>query len=171
MGKLLTGLWLLVLGMGQVPAAKVPSAPLIVVFGDSLSAAWGMEKHQGWVELLKVRLRENGYNHEVINASVSGETTTGGLSRLPHILDEHQPCLVILELGGNDGLQGLPLELMEGNLKRMLDMIHAGDAQALLVGMRIPPNLGPVYGNAFAAIYPRLAQQQGVALVTFYSKA
>lgn len=157
--------------VGPAAAADVPetihkTGP-ILVFGDSLSAGWGLDREEGWVALLRGRLEEQGIAREVVNASVSGETSAGGRARLPRALRRHQPALVILELGANDGLQGLPPENLKGNLNAMLDEIEAAGALPLLIGMRIPPNLGPIYTEAFAAIYPKIAEAREIPLVPF----
>jgi acyl-CoA thioesterase-1 len=139
----------------------------ILVLGDSLSAAYGLEAKQGWVALLEQRLRTEGYGYEVVNASVSGETSDGGLSRLPRALQLHHPDLLILELGANDGLRGLPLPGMRANLTKMIELAKGAGAQVLLVGIKIPPNYGAKYAGEFADIYPQLAQANHLALVPF----
>jgi acyl-CoA thioesterase I len=145
----------------------VASARTILVFGDSLSAALGIRPEQGWVALLAQRLQTQGYGYQVVNASVSGETSAGGLERLPRALQLHEPVIVILELGANDGLRGLPVSVMRANLTRMVQQAQAAHARVLLVGMRIPPNYGPRYTEEFAAVYPELAQQYHLPLVPF----
>lgn len=139
----------------------------ILVFGDSLSAAHGLLPQQGWVALLARRLRRQGYRYRIVNASVSGETTAGGLARLPHELEVCRPAIVILELGANDGLRGLPLTLAEKHLAAMVRMARAAHARVLLVGILIPPNYGPRYTKQFAAMYPRLARAYHLPLVPF----
>ena len=139
----------------------------ILVFGDSLSAAHGLRPDQGWVALLARRLRSEGYRYRITNASVSGETTAGGLVRLPHALKAHRPGILILELGANDGLRGLPLTLAEKNLAAMVRMAQAAGVRVLLVGMLIPPNYGPRYAQAFADMYPALARRYQLRLVPF----
>src|ERR1700739_221897 len=122
---------------GATPA----ETPVILVFGDSISAGYGLARvEQGWVALLQTRLKEQEYGYEVVNASVSGETTAGGLARLPRALSLHRPAVVILELGGNDGLRALPVDPMHANLSRMIDLAKGAGAKVLLLGMRIPPN-------------------------------
>jgi len=138
-----------------------------MVFGDSLSAAYGLRPEQGWVALLAQRLRAQGYGYQVVNASVSGETSSGGVARLPRALQLHRPTLLVLELGANDALRGLPVTETRRNLARLIELARAGDAQVLLVGIRIPPNFGPRYAEEFAAIYPQLAQQYHLPLVPF----
>ncbi len=139
----------------------------ILVFGDSLSAAYGIRPEQGWVALLGQRLQAQGYGYQLVNASVSGETTQGGLERLPRALELHHPQLVVLELGANDALRGLPLAVTRSNLGRMIELAQGAGARVLLVGIRIPPNYGPRYTEEFAAIYPAVAQQYHLPLVPF----
>ena len=145
----------------------VASASTILVFGDSLSAAYGIRPEQGWVTLLTQRLQAQGYGYQVVNASVSGETSSGGLERLPRALELHAPVIVILELGANDGLRGLPVSAMRDNLAHMVQLAQATGARVLLVGIRIPPNYGPRYTEEFARVYPELAHQYQLALVPF----
>jgi acyl-CoA thioesterase I len=145
----------------------VASGRTILVFGDSLSAAYGIRPEQGWVTLLAQRLQTQGYGYQVVNASVSGETSSGGLERLPRALKLHAPAIVILELGANDGLRGLPVSAMRDNLARMVQLSQGAQARVLLVGIRIPPNYGPRYTDEFARVYPELAQQFHLPLVPF----
>lgn len=148
-------------------AASSSGARTLLVFGDSLSAAYGLQVDQGWVALLQKRLDAQGYGYRVVNASVSGETTSGGRGRLARALDQHKPALVILELGANDGLRGLPVKDAEANLAEMIAAIHATKARVLLVGIMIPPNYGQQYTASLADMYPRLAAANKVALVPF----
>jgi acyl-CoA thioesterase-1 len=148
----------------------VASDRTILVFGDSLSAAHGLRPEQGWVALLRARLEAQGYGYRVINASVSGETTTGGLARLPRELRLARPGILILELGANDALQGLPLGLARQRLAAMIRLGEAAGARVLLLGLLIPPNYGPRYTRQFADMYPSLARQFHVALVPFLLK-
>ncbi|MFK7864602.1 MAG: arylesterase [Pseudohongiellaceae bacterium] len=141
--------------------------PVVLVFGDSLSAAYGIEENQGWVHLLKNKLAESAIEYHVVNGSVSGETSTGGLARLPAMLDRYKPSIVVLELGGNDGLRGLPLKNLEQNLEQMITLIADSGAQTLLTGIQIPPNYGPRYTLPFAEIYSNLANQYQLPLVPF----
>ena len=143
------------------------SARTILVFGDSLSAAYGIRPEQGWVTLLAQRLQTQGYEYQAVNASVSGETSSGGLERLPRALALHAPAIVILELGANDGLRGLPVSAMRDNLARMVQLSQTSGVRVLLVGIRIPPNYGPRYTDEFARVYPELAQQYHLPLVPF----
>lgn len=149
-------------------AANAAPAPVIVVLGDSLSAAHGIARAQGWVALLEQELDKQGYPHTLINASISGDTTSGGLRRLPKLLSEHQPTIVIIELGGNDGLRALSVKAMQGNLIAMVKQSQAAGAKVLLLGMRIPSNYGPDYTQAFHAVFPAVAKQTGAALVDFF---
>jgi len=139
----------------------------ILVYGDSLSAGYGIPQQLGWVRLLQQRLEEQHLHYKVINASVSGETTSGGLSRLSATLNEHQPNIVILELGANDGLQGLPLPLMKANLSEMIVKSKKTGAKVLLIGMKIPPNYGPKYSQSFTQKYQLLSQEHKILLVPF----
>lgn len=148
--------------------AETSSAtPTILVFGDSLSAAYGIDENEGWVSLLEARLAEHGIEGDVINGSVSGETTTGGRSRLPSLLRNYQPSHVLLELGGNDGLRGLPLSLMRENLTAMIEMSQEAGARVVIAGMQIPPNYGPRYTQPFFDQYAELAEQYGLYLIPF----
>ena len=143
------------------------AAPVILVHGDSLSAAYGIPREQGWVSLLERRLGDNGHGYRVVNSSVSGETTAGGLSRLPALLDAHRPALLVLALGANDGLRGLPPAQMRANLVAMVKQAKRAGAQVLLVGMHLPPNYGPAYATKFHAVFRDVAQDQKVSLVPF----
>ena len=138
--------------------------PTLVVIGDSLSAAYGIRDEESWVTLLRQRL---GTSYEVVNASVSGDTTGGGLARIGKTLETHQPEIVIIELGGNDGLRGLPIETIRDNLTAMAEAVIAADAQPVLAGMLMPPNLGPRYTRAFQRVFSEVAEATGAALVPF----
>lgn len=140
---------------------------MILVFGDSLSAAYGMPVERGWVRLLEQRLKERGYPQQVVNASISGETTHGGLARLPAVLRQHQPQLLILELGANDGLLGQPPMSMAQNLGQMIELAQQSGAQVLLAEMRIPPNYGPLYTQKFRAVFAELAEKYRIPLIPF----
>ncbi len=141
--------------------------PVILVLGDSLSAGFGIDLSQGWVNLLAQRLRENGFPHRVVNASISGDTSRGGLARLPSALELHQPDIVIVELGANDGLRGFSLNEIRDNLAAMIDASRQAGARVLLAEMRIPPNYGPRYGKKFQALYRDLAEPPDVTLIPF----
>lgn len=151
----------------QPRSAAGAGARTILVLGDSMSAGYGIKVEEGWVALLQQRLRQQGYGYRVVNASVSGETTTGGLTRLPRALEIHKPAIVILELGGNDGLRGLAPATVRANLERMIDVSHRARARVVLVGMKIPPNYGPRYTQAFERIFSDLARQYRLPLVPF----
>ena len=148
-------------------ASAYAQAPVILVFGDSISAAYGLRQEQGWAELLKTRLQSQGYGYQVVNASVSGETTAGGLARLPRALELHHPKIVILELGGNDGLRALPIAQMRANLTQMVTLAAAIGAKVLLLGMRMPPNYGPEYTKQFALVFSDLASEKKIPSVPF----
>jgi acyl-CoA thioesterase-1 len=145
--------------------------PVILVFGDSISAGYGLERvDQGWVALLQTRLKDQEYGYQVVNASVSGETTAGGLARLPRALSLHHPGIVILELGGNDGLRALPTAQMGANFARMVDLSAAAGAKVLLLGIRMPPNYGLEYTEQFRLCYSNLARDKKLPLVPFLLK-
>jgi len=157
---------LVVLWLAAVSAHA--ATPVILVFGDSISAGYGLPRvEQGWAALLQAKLQEEGYGYQVVNASVSGETTAGGLARLPRALNVHHPAIVILELGGNDGLRALPVAQMRDNLSRMAGLAATAGAKVLLLGMRIPPNYGPEYTAEFARVYADLARDQKLPVVPF----
>lgn len=147
--------------------ATEPAPPVVLVMGDSLSAAYGIDVEDGWVNLLQARLDTQNCSVRVINASVSGETSTGGLARLPALLDRYAPALVILELGGNDGLRGQPLSTLHDNLNGMIELSRDAGAQTLLAGMQIPPSYGRRYADQFAQIYSTLAEQHALPLIPF----
>lgn len=142
-------------------------APAIVVLGDSLSSGYGLNGAASWVTLLERRLSDEGYEYDVVNASIAGDTSAGGLSRLPRLLEVHAPQLVVIELGGNDGLRGQPVVSLRQNLERMIELAQASGARVLLTGIQIPPNYGPIYTQQFADIYPALAEDFDVPLVEF----
>ena len=147
--------------------AQAATSRTIVVLGDSLSAGYGIKVQEGWVNLLAQRLTSRGYGYKVINASVTGETTQGGVSRLPRVLELHKPEVVIIELGGNDGLRGLPLAASRDNLQRAIALARAANAKILLVGMMIPPNYGPRYATEFRELFSALAKSNSIPLVPF----
>lgn len=148
-------------------AAPSWGAPVLLVYGDSLSAAYGIPREAGWVALLERRLAERAPAWRVVNASVSGETSAGGRARLPAVLDRHRPAIVVLALGANDGLRGLAPGQTSANLADMIETARRHGARVLLVGMRLPPNYGSAYTREFQAVYPELARQGGTALVPF----
>lgn len=141
--------------------------PKILIFGDSLSAAYGLPQQEGWANLLQKKLNEQQYQYDVVNASVSGETTSGGLSRLNTTLVETQAAIVIIELGANDGLRGLPINAMNANLSAMIKQSKKSKAKVLLLGMRIPPNYGPKYAQSFSLTYSQLSKDHKISLVPF----
>ncbi|KQO37976.1 arylesterase [Pseudomonas sp. MDMC216] len=143
-------------------------AGTLLVVGDSISAAFGLDSRQGWVALLEKRLNEEGFEHSVVNASISGDTSAGGAARLSALLAEHKPELVIIELGGNDGLRGQPPAQLQQNLASMIDKSQSAGADVLLLGMRLPPNYGARYTTSFAQVFADLAEQKKVPLVPFF---
>ena len=157
-------LLLAALGVASATAAPVRT---LVVLGDSLSAGYGIRVEEGWVALLARRLADQGYGYRVVNASVSGETTAGGLARLPHVLSLHHPAVVVIELGANDGLRGLPVAELRRNLAALAAGARTAGARVLLVGIRMPANYGPRYSEDFYASYPDVAAAEHVALVPF----
>lgn len=142
-------------------------AGTLLVLGDSLSAGYGLAPGQGWVDLLAQRLQERKIPCEVVNASISGDTSAGGLARVNTALAQHRPEILLLELGANDGLRGLSLPAMKSNLNSIIDKAKAADARVLLIGMQMPPNYGPRYTERFQGIYGELAQEQQLPLVPF----
>ncbi|MEH6575613.1 MAG: arylesterase [Amphritea sp.] len=160
MGRLI-GIWLIFL-------SSLAWGESLLVMGDSLSAAYGMPQQQGWVSLLQQRLNSEGYSYQVVNASISGETTHGGLSRLERQLEMHQPDLVIIALGANDGLRGTPLSLIEANLTRLVTQVKNSGSRVLLLEMRLPPNYGPQYAEGFTQLFSRVSQEQQVELLPFF---
>lgn len=151
----------------MLPATVQSAEETIVVLGDSLSSAHGFAADQSWVALLAERLEREAYGYEVVNASISGDTTSGGLARLPRLLDVHDPAVVIIELGGNDGLRGQPVASMKDNLGQMIELVQEAGAEPVLAGIRIPPNYGVSYTEMFTSMYSELAQEYEIALVPF----
>ena len=162
---------LLLLWVGLLLAGAAQAAPTILVLGDSLSAGYGLSAEQGWVSLLRQRLANQGYAHQVVNASISGDTTAGGLARLPAALRTHQPALVLIELGANDGLRGLPVAQMQANLSKLSSMVRASGAEPVLFEMLIPSNYGPAYTQAFTRAFGATARTERAALVPFFLSA
>jgi acyl-CoA thioesterase-1 len=158
---------LLIVCLGFSPGVLASDPPAILVFGDSLSAGYGIDHSRSWVSLLAQRLEWENFPHRVVNASISGETTAGGLSRLPAALDSYRPAIVILELGANDGLRGLPLLHLRANLDKLIDLSKKSGARVLLIGMKLPPNYGDRYAQGFEDIYTQLAKKQRTARVPF----
>lgn len=161
--------WLLNAALGSLLLlSQGAAAGTVLIVGDSISAAFGLDTRQGWVNLLQKRIQEQGFDDKVVNASISGDTSAGGLARLPALLAEHKPELVVLELGGNDGLRGqLPAQLQQ-NLTSMVDQSQKAGAKVLLLGMRIPPNYGPRYTKAFEAAFVDLAKEKQLPFVPFF---
>jgi acyl-CoA thioesterase I len=171
--------WLLhcsALALASAAAAAAPApgpgakSLKLLVLGDSLSAEYGLARGAGWVALLEQRLAREKLAVSVVNASISGETTSGGRSRLPALLAEHKPQVVILELGGNDALRGLPLSMTQDNLQAMTRAAKAANARVLIAGMQVPPNYGRKYGDDFAALFASVARAEGVSLLPFFLK-
>lgn len=154
---------------GALPAAAQGAGPArtILVVGDSLSAEYGLQRGSGWVELLARRLQATGQDYQIHNSSISGDTTSGGIARLPGALERYKPEIVILELGSNDALRGLSLDMTKNNLLRMVDMAQQAGARTLLVGMQIPPNYGRKYAERFHALFAEVAAEQRSGLVPF----
>jgi acyl-CoA thioesterase I len=157
---------LLVLAIQGLPASWGAERTIVVV-GDSLSSGYGLDGEPSWVAMLEERLRSEGYGYEVVNASIAGDTSAGGLARLPRLLERFAPSWVIIELGGNDGLRGQPVANMRDNLARMIELARADDARVLLLGMRMPPNYGEAYSDALHGAYADLGQEYHVPLVGF----
>jgi acyl-CoA thioesterase-1 len=156
--------WLIALATS---AALASQSNVILVYGDSLSAGYGIRVEQGWVNLLQQKILQEGYGFRVVNASVSGETTAGGLSRLPHVLSVQQPRIALLELGANDGLRGLPLTQTQANLDQIITQLQAQRVAVLLLGVRLPPNYGERYTREFSAMYEQLAAAHKIPLLPF----
>ena len=167
--RFLVGLLLFLVCCGTTLAEEnsVAARPSIIIVGDSLSAAYGMQLDESWPSLLQRRLEEDGYAHRVFNSSITGDTTQGGRSRRPRLLEKHQPELVLIELGGNDGLRGLPLEVTRGNLAFMIEAAQQSGARVVLTEIMIPPNYGASYTERFTANYQELAQEYKAILVPF----
>jgi acyl-CoA thioesterase-1 len=161
--------FLLVLVLATAPTAPcaADAAPVVLVVGDSISAAYGLSPGQGWVDLLAARLKADGYRHQSVNASISGDTTAGGRARLPALLVRHKPAIVILELGGNDGLRGGSLPSTRENLDAMVVAAQKAGARVLILGMKLPPNYGPAYTRDFDALFASVAAVRKAAFVPF----
>jgi acyl-CoA thioesterase-1 len=160
-------LWLISLSLVALPVCAAVENPKILIYGDSLSASYGLPQAQGWGALLQKKLTAEHYPYTVVNASISGETTSGGSTRFATALTKFKPSIIILELGANDGLRGLPIQSMSQNLNNMIVLGKKSKAKILLVGMKIPPNYGPKYTALFSQTYLKLSQQHEVALVPF----
>jgi acyl-CoA thioesterase-1 len=159
--------WAKAAGATEAVAATAPAKPTIVVLGDSLSAEYGLPRDTGWVNLLRQRLANERFDYNVANSSISGDTTSGGLARLPALLARLKPSVVVVELGANDALRGVPLATTESNLRTIVDKSQAIHAKVLLIGMYVPPNYGPDYSQKFHAVYEVVAKQKNASLVPF----
>ena len=142
--------------------------PVLLILGDSLSAGYGMDRDQSWVHLLEIRLQQHGHAYQILNSSISGDTTQGGLARLPRLLDRYQPEIVLIELGGNDGLRGINPDVTRENMKRMILYSQEAGALVVLTGIRLPPNYGASYLEQFESIYTDLANEYTTLLVPFF---
>jgi acyl-CoA thioesterase-1 len=158
---------LVALAFVLVATSAYSASKTVLVLGDSLSAEYGLARGTGWVTLMENRLKAEKIDASIINASISGETTSGGRARLPALLEQHRPSVVIIELGGNDGLRGLPITATEANLNAMINAAQKTNAKVLLVGMQIPPNYGRAYTEQFASMYSRVAKDKKILLVPF----
>ena len=169
-GNWLLGFSVIVAVLVALPASArsiIPDSQTIVVFGDSLSAGYGIQPNEGWVSLLQARLSQQKLPYQVVNVSISGETTSGGLARFSEMLATHKPSIIILELGANDGLRGLPIAAMQTNLNKMIAQAKTVKAKVLLIGMKIPPNYGQKYSRDFTASYAIMTKQHKIKLVPF----
>jgi acyl-CoA thioesterase-1 len=155
------------LSLAGAGAVRAATAPVVLVVGDSLSAEYGLKRGSGWVALLQQRLAQQKIAADVVNASISGDTTSGGRARLPALLAQHKPDLVVIELGANDALRGLPVAGTEDNLAQMAQAAQKAGARVLLVGMQVPPNYGSDYASKFAGVFAKVAKQYGTGLVPF----
>ncbi len=151
-------------------AGALDQAPeTLLIVGDSLSSEYGIRRGTGWVQLLRDKLSQsNKVPVTIINASISGDTTSSGLTRLPTLLTQHEPSIVLIELGGNDALRGLALDMTRANLDKMIDLSHAAGAEVIVAGMQIPPNYGPAYTKQFKDLFPDVAQENNAALIPFF---
>ncbi|MBI6924490.1 arylesterase [Pseudomonas putida] len=161
-------MWLMSAGLALYCLAQSATAGTVLIVGDSISAGFGLDTRYGWASLLQTRLRQEGFDDKVVNASISGDTSAGGQARLPALLAAHKPQVVVLELGGNDGLRGQPPTQLRQNLAAMVDQSRQAGAKVLLLGMQLPPNYGVRYTTAFAKVYEELAKDKQVALVPFF---
>ena len=157
---------MLALAIVCLPAAHGAEQTIVVV-GDSLSSGYGIAAEQSWVAMLEDRLQAEGYGYRIVNASIAGDTSAGGLARLPRLLAAHDPELVVIELGGNDGLRGQPVATLRDNLAKMIELSYESGADVVLAGIQIPPNYGTTYTQGLAAVYPELAERFDAALIEF----
>jgi acyl-CoA thioesterase I len=165
--RIILSLLLFIVGFNP-PAVSASEPPVLLILGDSLSAGYGMELEQSWVSLLETRLEERGYSYHVLNSSISGDTTQGGLTRLPRLLDRYRPQIVVIELGANDGLRGIDPGITRENLASMIRQSQAIGARVLLTGIRLPPNYGSAYLQQFESMYSDLASEFDTLLVPFF---
>ena len=161
-------MWFLSAGLALMCMAQNAAAGTVLIVGDSISAGFGLDTRKGWVALLEQRLKKEGFDDKVVNASISGDTSAGGLARLPAALAAHKPQVVVIELGGNDGLRGQPPAQLQQNLASMIQQSQDSGAKVLLLGMQIPPNYGKRYVEAFNKVFGDVAQQKKVPLVPFF---
>ena len=160
---------LLLLLVGLIPyTAPASEPPVLLILGDSLSAGFGMDRDQSWVHLLELRLKQNDYSYRILNSSISGDTTQGGLARLPRLMERYHPQIVIIELGGNDGLRGVNPIVSRENMTEMIRLSQQGGAQVLLAGIKLPPNYGVTYLEQFESMYADLAREYNTLLVPFF---
>ena len=160
--------WFLSAGLALMCMAQNAAAGTVLIVGDSISAGFGLDSRKGWVALLEQRLKQEGFDDKVVNASISGDTSAGGLARLPAALATHKPDVVVIELGGNDGLRGQPPAQLQQNLASMIQQSRDSGAKVLLLGMQIPPNYGKRYVEAFAKVFGDVAQKEKVPFVPFF---
>ena len=160
--------WFLSAGLALMCMAQNAAAGTVLIVGDSISAGFGLDTRKGWVALLEQRLKQEGFEDKVVNASISGDTSAGGLARLPAALATHKPDVVVIELGGNDGLRGQPPAQLQQNLASMIQQSQDSGAKVLLLGMQIPPNYGKRYVEAFAKVFGDVAQKEKVPFVPFF---
>jgi len=165
--RVILSLLLFVVGFFPV-AATASEPPVLLILGDSLSAGYGMDREKSWVSLLETRLRDSGYSYRILNSSISGDTSQGGLARLPRLLDRYQPQIVILELGANDGLRGINPVVTRENMTSMIQQSQAIGAKVLLAGIKLPPNYGSSYLEQFESMYGDLANEFDTLLVPFF---
>jgi acyl-CoA thioesterase-1 len=159
--------WFIVVTLSLLQTARAGNEEVILILGDSLSAAYGMQLDESWPSLLQNRLTQDGYSYRVFNSSIVGDTTQGGLSRLPRLLSEHHPRIVIIELGGNDGLRGLALDATRENLQSMINLSQDSGASVILAGIQLPPNYGKTYTGKFSEMYRALAGEADVRFIPF----
>ena len=160
--------WFLSAGLALMCMAQNAAAGTVLIVGDSISAGFGLDTRKGWVALLEQRLKQEGFDDKVVNASISGDTSAGGLARLPAALATHKPDVVVIELGGNDGVRGQPPAQLQQNLASMIQQSRDSGAKVLLLGMQIPPNYGQRYVEAFAKVFGDVAQKEKVPFVPFF---